>query len=232
MHLSTRRSLVFLALSGVVLVTSVMAQTRRKGEKQTPEKLEVRAQKAEQTLAKEYISIATGFYDLGEVEKARDFLIRLNELRNGLPGVKEKIQELDEELMSANSDRFSLDVSKGWGDAVAEVRKGEPFRIQATGDYKMTAQLTIDVNGLPNKDPIRDLAGGVPFGALMGIIQPKDGKPSRPFPIRSGIEHTPKKSGLLFIRVNSPPTAKCIGKLQVQISGKVKTRASGKKKRK
>ena len=131
-----------------------------------------------------------------------------------------------------SSDKFTLDVSKGWGDAVAEVTKGEAFRIVAAGDYKMTASLSLDVNGLRSRDPIRDLAAAVPFGALMGIVQGADGKPSRPFAVRSGLEFTPKKSGRLFLRVNTPPTAKCTGKVQVQISGNVKTRTSGKKKRK
>lgn len=229
------RRILFLTLAASVLVTSGIAQSRRgksKNDKETPEKLAVRARKAEETLAKEYISIATGFYDLGDVKKARDFLIRLDKLRKGLPGVRAKIDELDEELMQANSNKFTVDVSKGWGDAVAEVTKGDAFRIVAAGDYKMTVNLTLDVNGLPNSDPVRDLSSGVPFGALMGIIQGSDGKPSRPFAVRSGLEHTPRKTGLLFLKVNTPPTAKCTGKLQVQISGKVKTRASGKKKRK
>lgn len=228
---TARRSVVVLVVAVAFLATSVVAQSRRKGDKPTPAKLEVRAQEAEKTLAREYISIATGFYELGDIEKAKDFLLRLNDLKEGLPGVKEKIDELDEELMSSNSDRFSIDVGKGWGDAVAEVTKGDAFRIVAEGTYKMTAQLSLDVNGLPSKDPVRDLAVGIPLGALVGIIQGTDGKPSRPFAIKSGIEHTPRKSGLLYIRVNAPPNAKCTGKVQVRISGKVVTRGGKKNKK-
>lgn len=232
MNTKSARFGMFLVVAAGFLVTSGLAQTRRKkDEKQSPQKLEVRAQEAERALAREYIAVATEFYDIGDVEKAKGFLIRLNEFKAGLPGVEEKIEELDEELMSSNSDKFTVDVSKGWGDAVAEVVKGEAFRVVAAGDYKMTAQLSLDVNGLGGKDPIRDLAPNVPFGALMGIIQGADGKPSRPFAIRGGVEHKPKKSGLLFLRVNTPATAKCTGKLQVRVSGKVVTRGSEKKKR-
>ena len=229
----TRYSILALVLSVAIatLATSVSAQGRRKNknEKQTPEKLEVRAKKAEETLAKEYLSIASGFYDLGDVQKAKDFLVRLNKLRRGLPGVKEKIDQLEEELMQSNSNQFTIDVSNGWGDAVAEVTKGDAFRIAAAGDYKLTAQMSLDVEGLESKDPIRNLAASVPFGALMGIIQGADGKPSRPFAIGSGVEHTPRMSGLLYIRVNTPAGAKCTGRVKVQISGKVITR-SGKRK--
>jgi hypothetical protein len=221
--------LIVLAAASAVLGTSVLAQSRRKNDKPTPEKLEVRAQKAEKTLAKEYIAIATGFYDLGDVEKAKDFLVRLNDLREDLPGVREKIKELEEELMSSNEDLITIDVSKGWGDAIAEVTKGDAFRITAAGDYKLTMQASLDIEGLSSKDPIRDLAPNVPFGALMGIIQGADGKPSRPFAIRAGIEHSPKKSGLLYVRVNTPPGAKCTGRVKVQISGKVVTRGNKRK---
>jgi hypothetical protein len=110
-----RRFVVLLLVASGFLGTSVIAQSRRKKDaKPNTQKLELRAKQAEEALAKEYISVATGFYDLGDVEKAKDFLIRLNDLKSGLPGVKEKIDELDEELMSSNSDRFTLDVSKGW----------------------------------------------------------------------------------------------------------------------
>ena len=160
-----RRFVVLLLVASGFLGTSVIAQSRRKKDaKPNTQKLELRAKQAEEALAKEYISVATGFYDLGDVEKAKDFLIRLNDLKSGLPGVKEKIDELDEELMSSNSDRFTLDVSKGWGVAVAEVTKGDAFRVVASGDYKLSAQLSLDVNGLPSKDPIRDIAGAVPSG--------------------------------------------------------------------
>ncbi|MFK7819407.1 MAG: hypothetical protein AB8G99_11865 [Planctomycetaceae bacterium] len=218
-----------LAVTCAVLATSADAQSRRKNDKPTPEKLQVRAKKAEETLAKEYISIATGFYDIGDVEKAKDFLVRLNELREDLPGVREKIKELEEELMSSNEDRITIDVSKGWGDAIAEVTKGEAFRIVAAGDYKLSLQASLDVEGVTGRDPIHDMAPNVPFGALMGIIQGPDGKPSKPFAIRSGIEHSPRKSGLLYVRVNTPPGAKCTGRVKVQISGKVVTRGQKRK---
>ena len=228
-----RIPVLLLLLTVGLLATTVGAQSRRKkGEKQTPQKLEMRAQKAEQELAREYLEVAGGYYDLGDVEKAKDFLIRLNDLREGLPGVSEKIKELEEELMQSNSDEITIDVSKGWGDAIAEVKEGDAFRISATGDYKLTVMMSLDVNGAESKDPIRDMARNVPFGGLMGIIQRQDGKPSKPFPILAGGEITPRADGLLYVRVNTPMDAKCVGKLKVKISGRVVTRASSKSKSK
>ena len=218
---STARLLLAVALCFTVSIA--IAQRRSRDENPSSKTLEIRAQKAEESLAKEYI------YKLGDVEKARDFLIRLNDLRKGLPGVREKIDQLEEELMNANSDRLTLDVSKGWGEPVAQVAQGQAFRVVAAGDYKLTASLKLDVNGVPVKDPIRDMAGGIPFGALMGMVVGEDGKPDRPFAVKSGVEHTPKRSGKLYLRVNTPPEARCSGKITVQLSGKLQTAASGRK---
>ena len=48
-----------------------------------------------------------------------------------------------------------------------------------------------------------------------------EGKPGDPFLIGGGVEHTPKKSGTLYLRINVPVAAKCRGDLKVQISGAV-----------
>lgn len=226
------RRFIFLSLAlGLVASTVLATQSSRSRSKDrgNPRELELRARKAEENLAKEYIGIATGFYELGDPKKAKEFLVRLSKLNSEIPGLKAKIDELEEEIMSANADRVILDVSKGWGEAVAEVQAGGAFRIVAAGDYKMTASLQMDVNGLPGGDPRKNLVPGVPFGALMGMVVTADGKPTKPFAIRSGVEHTSKKRGLLFLRVNTPPGAKCIGKVEAQISGKVVTRATLKK---
>jgi hypothetical protein len=47
-------------------------------------------------------------------------------------------------------------------------------------------------------------------------------KPGKPFLIGEGGDYTPKETGNLFLRVNSPPDSKHIGKLKVAISGYVK----------
>lgn len=228
-YLASRRML-FPTLALAILASTVVGQSRRnRDDKENPKTLELRAQKAEQALAREYLDIASGYYDLGDVEKAKDFLVRLNDLRKGLPGVKEKINELEEELMNSNSNTLSIDTAKGWGEAIAVVREGEAFRLAAAGDYKLTTTMKVDVTGLPSRDPVKDLAGNVPFGALMGLIVGTDGKPGRPFAVKDGVEHTPRKSGQLYVRVNTPPGAKCTGKIQVRISGKVITGARKKK---
>lgn len=216
-----------------LVATGAMAQSRRssrkkKDDESSPQQLEKRAQEAEVTLAKEYFSIADGFYRMGDVDKAKDYLVRLNKFRKGIPGVEDKIKQLEELVMNSNSDRITIDTSKGWGDPIAEVTEGEEFRIAAEGNYKMTSSLNLDVNGLPSKDPVKDLAGGAPFGSLIGLVV-SGGKPGRPFAIKSSLQHKPKKSGLLYVRVNTPPGAKCTGKIQLQVSGRIVTKNNQKK---
>ena len=226
------RHLWIVLIMGLV-ATGAMAQSRRKkkDDEATPQSLEKRAQEAEVTLAQEYFSIADGFYRMGDVEKAKDYLVRLNEFRKGIPGVKDKIKQLEELVMSGNADRITIDPGKGWGDPIAEVTEGEAFRIVATGKYKMTVSLDLDVNGLSSKDPVTDLARGAPFGSLVGLVV-TGGKPGQPFAIRSGIQHKPRKSGLLYVRVNMPPGAKCTGKIELQVSGRIVTKNNQKPKKK
>ena len=224
---------VWIVLIMGLVVTAATAQSRRKkkDDEASPQALEKRAQEAEAKLATEYFSIADGFYRRGDIDKAKDYLVRLNEFRKGIPGVADKIKQLEELVMSGNSDSITIDTSKGWGEPIAEVTEGEAFRIAAAGDYKMTASLSLDVNGLPSKDPVNDLAGGAPFGSLVGLIV-SGGKPGRPFAIRSGLQHKPKKGGLLYVRVNAPPGAKCTGKVQLQVSGRIVTKNNQKPKKK
>ena len=60
-----------------------------------------------------------------------------------------------------------------------------------------------------------------PFGALIGVVV-TDGKPGDPFAVNAGVEHTSKKGGLLYLRVNVPASARCKGDIKIQVSGGVK----------
>jgi hypothetical protein len=75
---------------------------------------------------------------------------------------------------------------------------------------------------------MQDMAAGVPAGALMGMIvpPPRQGQrqppePGPPFAIGGQVDFKPQTNGVLLLRVNTPPGAKCIGKLRVEISGNI-----------
>lgn len=181
--------------------------------------LDARAQKAQEAFIRESVDLARSYEDAGQLPKAKELLENVAKLNDKLPGLQDKIRELGEAILSSNEVDFKLDTSRqGWGDPRALVFKSRTFRIQAQGNYEFVTSLTIDAEGFPHGDALRDMAKGVPCGALMGLIV-ADGKPGKPFLIGSSSEQTPKEDGVLFLRVNAPPGHRCTGELQIRISG-------------
>jgi hypothetical protein len=184
------------------------------------QQLATRITKAEEALLKEYLTVVDEYYKQGDREAAVEVLQRIAVIDPKLPGVKERINSINEEMLQENGIRSDLDVSKSW-TSICEVEAGRPFRLQATGEYKLDFTTTVPVTGLSTNDPRQDHIAAAPFGALIGVVL-TDGKPGDPFPVNGSLEHTPKKSGQLYLRVNVPMSAKCKGDLKLQISGAVK----------
>jgi hypothetical protein len=124
-----------------------------------------------------------------------------------------------EELLQENGLKLDFDTGKIWLP-VAEVQEGRGLRIVVAGEYKLDLTTPVTLAGLPTGDPSKDHLGGVPFGAVIGMVF-TDGKPGDPFLVGGAVEYTPKKSGTLFLRINVPATAKCRGDLKVQLSGAI-----------
>ena len=177
--------------------------------------------KAEEGLLKEYMEVAKEYLKKGEKEEALTVLKRVEHINPKMEGLKQEMDRIGEELMQENDAKLELDVSKGWGNPICEVTEGKPFRLAATGEYKMIYSTTIPLTGLPTKDPALDHVSVGPFGALIGVIV-TDGQPGEPFVVNGGLEHTPKKSGQLYLRVNVPAAAKCTGDIKLQLSGAIK----------
>ncbi len=225
---STPIRCVLIAL--VVLVTGgacedAFGQSRERDSKKkdsasSPQQLEARISKAEEQLLEEYLAIATEFYKQGEKEQSISVLERISQINPRTEGIRQRIDGIREELIQENGLKVDFDTSKLWLP-LAEVEEGKPLRLAVTGDYKLDLTASLTTTGLPTGDPARDHVAGAPFGALIGMVF-TEGKPGEPFLIGGGVEHTPKKTGTLFLRVNVPIVAKCKGELKVQASGAVK----------
>jgi hypothetical protein len=194
--------------------------SRDRRDSPSDKQLELRIEKAEELLVEELSEVALELYRKGSRERSLEVLQKLKRMKSDLPGLQEKIDEIQEELLSDNEMEMEFDVSKGWGTPLARVTKGKPFRINVKGEYRMTLSATVPLTGLPTKDAAQDHSAEAPFGALMGVIV-TDGKPGKPFPVNESIETTPGKDGELFIRVNVPAAARCMGRLDVKLSGYV-----------
>ena len=137
---------------------------------------------------------------------------------------------LDEEAVDAlaegGADLGKAD-NRGATPLVAAVYKGQPFRIQAVGDYRFVTSLPVGPAGFSVADTSRDMAEGIRCGALVGVIVPapeggKKPKPGKPFLVGTGGTITPRESGLLFLKINAPAGHKSNGRLKVRMTGTVR----------
>ncbi len=217
----------------LALTGNVCGQTKARDSKKTkdstasPQQLEARISKAEEQLLDEYLSVATEYYKQGEREQSIVVLERVAQINPKLEGIRQRIQGIREELIQENGLKLEFDTSKQWL-ALAEVEEGKPFRLIAAGEYKLDLTSSVSLTGLSTSDPAKDHLSNAPFGALIGLVFTEN-KPGDPFLINGSVEHTPKKSGTLYLRVNVPATAKCRGDIKVQVSGGVKPLAKGTK---
>lgn len=188
--------------------------------------LELRERKAREQFLRDTAQLAKDYEAAGLLEKAKALLKTVQRVDGSIPGVKEKLETIEETILTANPYIFQIDTAKGWGDSVGRVQKGKPFRVAAKGSYKFVVQETLGPTGFPSGDPLRQMTRGISSGALMALVVPindkgKPGKPGQPIVIGEGKEITPKDSGLLFIGVNAPQGNRNVGKLDVQLSGYV-----------
>ena len=211
--------------------TELFGQSKKTTAKKPPSvaamrALELREAKAREQFLRDTAQLARDYEEAGLLEKAKDLLKTVQRVDSSIAGVKEKLDTIEETILSANPYEFAVDSAKGWGEPVARVEQGKKFRVAANGSYKFVVQETVGPTGFPSDDPLRQMTKGIPSGALMAIVIPlndrgKPGKPGQPIEIGDGKEITPKESGLLFIGVNAPAGNKNQGNIDIQLSGYV-----------
>lgn len=224
------RATVLVCICGLVINAAAMAQSRdrkRDGEATTAKALELRLEKAEQALVDEYKVAAEELHKQGDKEKAMALLQRLKQLNPKLEGLNQRMEAINEELMAENEDDLEIDTRYTEWKLVGDVVDGKPFRLQATGEYRMTYTAFVGVEGIQPDEKAKDHIAGAPVGCLLGVIvsEGKDGtmKAGTPFPVGAAIEQTPKKGGKLFLKMNVPEGTKCTGKIKVKVSGYINT---------
>ena len=195
---------------------------RRDDKAPTEQELQSRLEKAEELLVNEYREVANEYYKAGDKEKSMAMLRRLKQLNPKMKGLEEQIGIISEELLQENPNDFEIDTRKTW-EPIGLVAEGKKFRLAASGDFKITIITTVNVDGLVPEEDNPDYNPSAPLGCLMGVIIPTEGKPGRPFPVKSQLEMAPRKSGTLYVKVNVPPGTRCAGKFKVHVSGHIET---------
>ncbi|QDV52693.1 hypothetical protein Enr17x_47590 [Gimesia fumaroli] len=215
-----------LLLAGIA-VQPVNAQSS--GKKTNVKQLNVQADKLRDSFIRQSADIARRYSDAGDYEKSREMLESILSIKKDVPGVKEMIKQLNEKLMSSNSSDFEIDAARNWSTPAGFIAKGKMVRIQSTGAYDFEIDVKTSVEGLPDATPMKDLAAGIPPGALMGIVISQEKgkrKLGKPFKIGEKAEYVPKDDGILMIGLNLPAGHRSKGKIKVRISGYIRRTAN------
>lgn len=190
--------------------------------------LDIQADKLEADFLRGLTDLAREYEAAGDLDKAKEMLRAVLKIRPDLDSVKSKLKEIDESVFRENDTVLDVDAAKNWTSAGVIVMKDEPFRIEAAGTYKFILNEDVGPDGFRTEDVTRDQVASLPNGALIGMIAPvpvggKRNQKEKPeaFLVGSGTELKPERDGLLFLKLNVPPSAKCIGHVKVKISGHI-----------
>lgn len=216
-----------IGLLGLVVLAPASARGQAGGKKSAAatRSLDATAQKLEAEFLKGVADLATSYEEAGDKDKAKAMLRAILKLRPDAETVKEKLKELEESVFTDQQEVLDLDMSKGWVSTGMVVEKGKKLRLESAGSYKLIVNDSLGPEGYQSESD-EVFFDGAPMGALIGMVIPPGtvashtkGKGPQPFMVGDKKELGPQVSGLLVLRVNTPPGAKCVGRLKVRLSG-------------
>ncbi len=218
---------------GLLVFSPAGAQTGKTKAKTKPisptelKKLDARMEEVQRSFLKDTDSIIKGYEESGQFDRAKVLLEVLQKLDPKNDIIKKKLEQLDDSILDATEFDLDLDPSKPW-QPVGQVVKDRLFRVEVEGDYKFVSTSTVGPEGFPTKDPANDMVNA-PLGSVVAIIVPPGGasgggggganRQPNAFYIGSKFEQAAQRDGMLLIKVNVPPGAKCTGKLKVKVGG-------------
>jgi hypothetical protein len=219
-------SLSLLAMSFVLASLPAAAQGQRRPAPANTRQLDVQAEKVQTDFLKGLAELANKYEEAGEIDKAKEMLQSILKVKPDVESVKEKLKKFDEAVFKENQAEVEVDSARGWVNTGLIVTRDKPVHLESKGTYKFILNDDLGPNGFASRDTMRDLVSGVPTGGLMGMVvaAPQGGNRNRseeprPFFIGERQEVTPKDTGLLWLKLNVPPSSKCIGKVKVTVTG-------------
>jgi len=193
--------------------------------------LDVQANQLQSEFIDSASSLANDYYEAGNYDKAKTLLRTILTLNPEQANVAAKLKLLEEELLNSNANEIDVDPSSGWVSTGYVAIEGKPIRFKAEGSFKFSVTMPLGPKGYAPANSPTEYVTDQPPGALIGIILPLETDAANPrnrqpreikekaFLIGEGIDHTPQKGGMLFLRINTPLENKNTGKVKVQISG-------------
>jgi hypothetical protein len=208
------------------------AAAKTNGKKINPlevKRLDAKLDEVRESFLRDTTTLILSYENLGQYERAKTLLESLQKLDPRNEPIRAKIGELNAKIIENSEFEVELDPGESW-QPIGAVTKDRMIRIRAAGDYKLTASLSLGPDGVPTGNPAEDLVANVPLGAVMGVIAPagsagqfagggQNDRPARPFAVGSGYEKPADRDGVLYLKVNTPPDTKCVGRLTVKVSG-------------
>jgi len=223
-------ALLAASLTGPLAATASQPGTKARQRPANPpelKRLEAKAEEVRESFLRDTTNLIRSFEDVGQYDRAKLLLEALQKLDPQNDVVKTKLTDLSDRILDASEFEVNLDLGKSW-QPIGAVEKGKPLRIRVSGDYKLVANIEASPDGAPSANPAEDLIPHVPFGAVMGVVADADAtnrssdKQPRPFTVGSQYEKPADRDGVLFLKVNVPPGAKCTGRLTALVSGATK----------
>jgi len=196
------------------------------GSPQELKRLDSRLDEVREAFLRDTTTLITSYENLGQYERARMLLESLQKLDPRNEPIKAKLGELTEKILENSEIPVEIVPGAPWLTA-GPVSKDRPIRIRVKGEYKMIFTTELGPAGAVS-GPGDDFVASVPLGAVMGLIAPpgtagqpgtQGDRPSRPFAVGDAYEKPADRDGVLFLRVNVPPGAKCTGRLTALVSG-------------
>jgi len=224
-HAAWATGLVVAGLGWPAAALQPAAKNRpRPGNPPELKRLEARADEIRESFLRDTNQLIRQLEDAGQYERAKVLVEALAKLDPQNEPVKSKLDELGTKILDAGEFEVGLNLGRSW-QPVGTVERGRMVRIRVSGDYRIVANIEAGPDGAPGDNPAEDLIPHVPFGAVMAVIADADtarraaDKQPRPFTVGSAYEKPADRDGVLFLKVNVPPGAKCTGKLTALVSG-------------
>jgi hypothetical protein len=189
-------------------------------------RLDARLDEVRESFLRDTSTLILSYENLGQYERAKTLLESLQKLDPRNEPIKAKLGELNAKIIESNEFDAEIDTDESW-QPIGAVTKDRMLRIRVTGDYNLSISLTsLGPEGVPTANTPEDLVANVPLGAVMGVIVPAGSaggslneKPPRPFAVGASFEKPADRDGILHLKVNVPPGARCTGTLKVKVSG-------------
>ncbi len=182
------------------------------------------------SLHKEFIKkaekLANDYSRSKDPDKARVVYEQILKLDSSHAGAKAAMAKFKEKEETASRKVMDIMANKSFQDTGVFTVPGKPFKIEASGQWKLVLSEQLGPNGFEIPKELKDFN----LGSLVGYIDTGDKESSKPFLVGTEYEDVgPAKSGQIRLAIwDNDPTDNS-GKMQVTIRGTFESNGKGSK---